>query len=87
MGASLKSSVEEIPDRSLWEGKRVRMPYMFLVDERVRISGDTTIWTVSGIEPGGMHYRIVQRSEAAVTLMDRVAEVELVYDFSRPPVA
>jgi hypothetical protein len=34
-----------------------------------------------------MHYRIVQRSDPAVTLMDRVAEDELVYDFSRPPVA
>jgi hypothetical protein len=67
--------------------KRVRMPYMFLIDDRVRKSGDTTIWTVSGIEPGGMHYRIVQRTDPAVTLMDRVAEDELVYDFSRPPVA
>jgi hypothetical protein len=79
--------VDEIPDRSLEERKRVRMPYMFLIDDRVRKSGDTTIWIVSGIEPGGMHYRILQRSDPAVTLMDRVAEDELVYDFSRPPVA
>jgi hypothetical protein len=39
------------------------MPYMFLIDDRARKSGDTTIWTVSGIELGGMYYRIVQRSD------------------------
>jgi hypothetical protein len=55
------------------------MPYNFKIDDKVRRIGDKAIWIVNRVENGGLHYGLVQQSGTNISLLDMVAENELVH--------